>query len=201
MDLIEKCIDPKLECPIDEQGKFKPWFRGKQGLYYYIHVDLAHKRDATGIAMAHDEGDDVVVDFMLRIKAPPGGEIVFSDIRDMIFKLRDERRFKIDKVTYDGWQSIDSIQILREHWIKTETLSVDKDTSAYDTLKEKIYAGQLKYYRYEPFLEEIKRLELLVGTKVDHPPHGSKDVTDAVAEAVYGAVENAGMVRELRVTY
>jgi hypothetical protein len=38
MDLVEKCIDPKLECPIDEYGKFKPWFRGKQGLYYYIRL-------------------------------------------------------------------------------------------------------------------------------------------------------------------
>ena len=201
MDLIEKCIDPKLGHPFDENGRFKPWFTGKKGLYHYIHVDLGHKRDATGIAMAHDEGDNVIVDFMLQMKAPPGGEIYFSDIRDLIIQLKEKLGFKIDKVTYDGWQSIDSMQILREKWIKCELLSVDRDTSAYDTLKEKMYAGQLKCYRYEPFFNELKRLELLVGTKVDHPPHGSKDVADAVAGAVYGAVENAGMVREVRVYY
>ncbi len=200
-DLVEKCIDPKLEHPFDEYGKFKPWFKGKPSLYHYIHVDLGHKRDATGIAMAHDEGDNVIVDFMRRIKAPPGGEIFFKDIREMILHMKNKLQFKIDKVTFDGWQSIDSIQILKENWIKCEVLSIDRDTEAYDTLKEKMYQGQLKCYRYEPFFDELKRLELLAGTKVDHPPHGSKDVADAVAGAVHGAVENAGKIREVRVYY
>ncbi len=198
MDIVEECIDSSMLYPIDRNGKFQPTFHGKLKTYYYIHVDLAHKRDATGIAMAHDEGDKVIVDFMLRIKAPVGGEIFFSDIRDMIFRLRDECRFKIDKVTFDGWQSIDSIQILKENGFKCEVFSVDRDTSAYDTLKEKMYARQLRCYRYEPFLEELKRLELFEGTKVDHPPNGSKDVADAVAGAVYAAVENADTVREVQ---
>lgn len=200
-DLVEDCVDPRLEHPIDEFGKFKSWFKGKQGFYYYIHVDLAHKRDAAGMSMAHDEGDNVVVDLMLQKKAPPGGEIYFSDIRAMIFELRDKLRFRIEKVTFDGWQSIDSIQILRENGFECEVLSVDKDTAAYDTLKEKIYAGQLYCYRYGPFYEELKRLELVVGTKVDHPPHGSKDVADAVAGAVYAAVEHAGTIREVTASY
>ncbi len=199
-NLVEQCIDPALQCPIDEQGKFKPWFRGKPKTYYYIHVDLAHRRDATGIAMAHDEGKEkIVVDFMHRIKAPVGGEIYFSEIRDMIFKLK-ELGFKISGVSFDGWQSIDSIQILESKGFDCKVFSVDKDTAAYDTLKETMYTGKLKFYRYEPFLNELQRLEFIEGGKVDHPPHGSKDVSDAVAGAVFSAVQNAGKLRTLTVS-
>ena len=203
MDLVEQCIDPKATHPVDDFGNFKPEFMGKPEYRYKpktwccIHVDLALKRDAVGFAMTHDEGDVVVVDLMMRIKAPLNGEIHFSDIREMIFEL-DRRGFRIDRVTFDGWQSIDSIQILKKAGFKSEVLSVDRDTRAYDTLKEKIYTGKLKCYRYEPFLHELRRLELKEGVKVDHPPHiGSKDVTDAVAGAVFMTVQRTGKVREV----
>lgn len=199
ISLVEKCIDPTIESPIDENGKLKPAFRGKNGKWYYIHIDLSHRRDATGFAMAHDEGcDKVVVDLMLRIQAPPNGEILFSNIREMIYDL-DERGFRIHWVTFDGWQSIDSIQILQQEGYKCETLSVDRDTSAYDTLKEKMQEGKLKLYRYEPLLQEVRRLELVEGKKVDHPHNGgSKDVADAVAGAVYMATKHADTVREIK---
>ena len=90
-------------------------------------------------------------------------------------------------------------QILEDKGLDCEVLSVDRNTAAYDTLKEKMYAGKLKCYRYEPFLEELSRLELREGVKVDHPPSGSKDVSDAVAGAVYKAVQHSAEQREWRV--
>ena len=128
---------------------------------------------------------------MMRIKAPPGGEINFSDIRAMIIELKT-KGFDIAGVSYDGWQSIDSLQILKEQGFNCEVLSVDRDTVAYDTLKDKIYTGKFKCYRYEPFLEEIRRLELIEGKKVDHPPTrgSSKDVTDSVAGSAFNCVTN-----------
>ena len=192
-DLIEKCIDEKMKHPVDEKGKFKDWFLGKRKVRYYVHIDLSLRRDATGIAMTHNDGDIVVVDLMMRIKPPIQGEIRFADIREMLFELK-ARGFKLAKVTYDGWQSIDSLQILRNNYINCDVLSVDRDTCAYDTLKERIYEGQFRCYRYEPFLQEIRRLELIEGKKVDHPPNSSKDCTDAVAGAVLTAVEQANRV-------
>lgn len=187
--LVEQAIDPNLEHPIDEQGKFKDWFKGKSK-QYRIHVDLSLKRDATGFCMGHNEGDTVVIDLMLRIKAPVGGEIKFAEIRAMILELR-ARGFDIVGISYDGWQSIDSRQILEQHGFQCEVYSVDKDTCAYDTLKEKIYEGKFKCYRYEPLFEELKRLELVEGRKVNHPPiNGSKDVADAVASVTYNCVVN-----------
>jgi len=197
-DMLEKCIDPTRESPFDEQNRFKQSFRGKKKTWYYIHVDLSHKRDATGFAMAHNEGTSIIIDLMLQIKAPPGGEIYFSQIREMIFEL-GRRDFKIDGISFDGWQSIDSIQLLEQKGFECSVFSVDASTSGYDTMKEQIYEGKLKCYRYEPFLEEMRRLELINGTKVDHPPHGSKDVSDAVAGAVYHAVLNINVAREMMV--
>jgi len=189
-DLIEKCIDEKLEHPVDVEGQFKPWFKGKNKVWYYAHIDLSLTRDSTGLAIAHNEDNMVIVDLMLRIKPPIGGEIQFADIRGMILELKS-RGFRFGKVTFDGWQSIDSIQILKNHFIRSETLSLDKDTQGYDTLKERIYEGKIKYYRYEPFLEEMRRLELVDGKKIDHPPNASKDVADAVAGAVLQAAKQA----------
>lgn len=187
--LVEQCIDPQLEHPVDEQGRLKPSFKRRSGNWHFIHVDLSHKRDSTGIAMVHAEEDTIIVDLMLRIKAPPGGEIFFSQIRELIFEIRNIG-FEIYCVTFDGWQSIDSIQILKDKGFRCEVLSVDKDTAAYDTLKDKIYNKKFKCYLYEPFLQEIRRLELIEGKKVDHPPLGSKDVVDAVAGATYQCVAN-----------
>ena len=178
--LIEQSINHNYEHPVDEQGRFKPWFKG-QGKAYRIHVDLSHKRGATGFCMGHNQGDTVVIDLKLRIKAPAGGEINFAEIRAMIFELR-ARGFDIFGVTYDGWQSIDSMQILQQQGFQCEILSVDRDTSVYDTLKERIYTGK--------FLGELRRLEFVEGKKINHPPHGSKDVADAVAGVVYMCVKN-----------
>jgi hypothetical protein len=190
--LTEKCIDPNMASPIDDNGKHKPNFRGQKGKWYYIHIDLALRRDAAGFAMGHQEGDEIIIDFMLRIQAPPNGEILFSDIREMIYDLDKRCRFHIAYISFDGWQSIDSIQILNQKGYNCETLSVDKDTAAYDTLKEKMQEGKLKTYRYEPFIQEIRRLELVEGKKIDHPPKGSKDVADAVAGVVYNIVDKGG---------
>ena len=189
MDLVEVSIDPSMKHSVDEYGKFIPSFKGKYGKQYFVHIDLSHKRDATGFCMLHMEDDVIIVDLMMQIKAPPGGEINFSDIRAKIIELKD-RGFDIAGVTFDGWNSIDMIQILNEKGFNCEVLSVDRDTAAYDTLKDKIYTGKFKCYRYEPFLIEASRLELKDGKKVDHPPThgGSKDVSDSVAGATFNAI-------------
>jgi hypothetical protein len=199
-NLIEESIDNELESPLDENGKFKHSFKGDDRTWHAIHVDLSLKRDSTGLAMVHEEKAGlVIVDLMMRIKAPPGGEINFADIRDIILEIQ-QRGFYLIKVTYDGWQSRDSIQILRSKGIDCDVLSVDKDACAYDILKTKIYEKKFKCYSYEPFLQEIRRLEFVNGIKVDHPPRGgSKDVTDAVAGAVYNIIENTGYYGEAEV--
>lgn len=95
--------------------------------------------------------------FAPRINEGGSREVDFSDVRDEIVWLRD-RGHKIWALSYDGWQSADSIQTMqkilgqrrvRDRWKQTErmedivsVLSVDRNTEAHDTLKEFIYDGR-----------------------------------------------------------
>lgn len=175
---------------------------------YYAHVDLALRGDAAGLAIGHVEGwkkiprrnpetgemiferqPIIEIDLMLRIKAPKGGEIRVSDVRGLLLQLR-QYGCNLAKVTYDQFQSAESIQTLERYGIESEVLSVDRDMEAYNAMKEAAIEDRLILYDYRPFVEEVARLEKVEGAnrgkgKVDHPPKGSKDVTDAVAGVCY----------------
>jgi len=184
-DLLVKKVNRNRKPPIDpESGEYASWFKPGND-EYFVHSDMSAKRDSTGIAMAHWDFDrDVcVLDFMLGKPVPVGGELEIRDIRKRIFEL-DEMGFGIYKATFDRWQSLDTIQILRSRGILAEEYSCDRNMQAYDTLLELSLSGKLDFYWYEKFMKEFKGLRILGGKKVDHPQYGSKDVTDAVAGAV-----------------
>lgn len=203
-EIIDRNINEERESPIEEgttirdwkHGRgFKEWFKGDDR-DRHIHIDLALNKDACGFTMAclgedvsTNEGElpMIEIDLMLKVEAPPEGEINFEEIRQVIYRLQ-ERGFDITKVTYDGWQSIDSIQILKSKGMTAETLSVDRTIEPYDTLKSLLHTNRLDYYYFEIFNREYKRLELIKGKKVDHPQNGSKDVSDSVAGVVAGLV-------------
>ncbi len=169
----------------------------------FIHVDLGLRRDACGIAMGHveefvtveridEEGNSysetlpvVRIDLMVRIVPPEEGEIEISEVRNVLYYLQS-RGFNIHTISFDGFQSADSIQILKRRFPEVELLSVDRNTQPYEFLRSAIYEGRIRYYHYKPFISELLELEFDdVKGKVDHPPGGSKDVADAVAGVVY----------------
>lgn len=151
-----------------------------------------------------------VVDLALQIKAPPGGEVLFEEIRRFIKYLKTEHKFPIRLVTFDGWQSVDSIQQLRRAGVNAEEYSVDRTTDAYETLKTVIYEGLFKSYPHRIAVRELEDLIVVdlgrkdtsvVRYKVDHPAKsssrmdedgsdkGSKDVADAIAGCVYHCIK------------
>lgn len=179
----------------EDTMKFHEWFGAPDRKERVIHVDLGINKkggDAAGLAMGSI--DDVVeidgmrlphirMDLIMRITAPPLGEIKISDIRKVIYKLRD-LGFNIGYVSFDGWQSIDSIQQLNSKGIKAEIVSIDRTTKAYEAFKEAVYEERISYYHHPTLIKEAQSLDLVNGDKVDHPPGGSKDVSDAVAGVV-----------------
>jgi len=223
IDKIKACIDINRYCPTDKNNNIKDNFKGDPNKIYFLHVDLALNHDACGVAMGHaeslsqgeigrikleidpsieqsilEEPYKAVIDLMLQIKAPPGGEIIFSDIRKLILNLRN-RGFRIHTVSFDGWQSIDSIQILNGMGFNTEVTSVDRNIYYYDTLKDIINTGRFSTYQYlvrdefgnydEILTTELQGLEFIKGKKVDHKYGGSKDVADAVAVVATKAIK------------
>lgn len=171
----------------------------------FAHVDLALSGDAAGICVAHSAGlkkDERVIkdefkysvstleiniDFVLRIKAATGSEIDISAIREFFVYLR-RNGFMFNKITYDGYQSASSIQDLMKVGLNADRQSVDRNTDAYDYLRDLLMEERVHMYKYEPFIEEAGQLQRIIKgrrSKIDHPPDGSKDVSDAVAGAVF----------------
>jgi len=187
---------------------------------YYLHLDLAKgnikkKNDCGGLAMVHkyliNPFDDhleidpvygIYVDFMIQLRGNP--EINFEELREFIYRLRDEKGFPIAKTTLDGYQSLDFQQQLAARGIGTGEVSVDKSREPYNTLKNLIYNNRLDYYKYSVFSRELVELEDEQGKRIDHPDisrqraieekleYGSKDVADSVAGATWSCLSSAG---------
>ena len=166
----------------------------------FIHIDLGLNKnggDAAGIAVCRCVGNDesmspiIRFDFVERITAGINGEITFSDIRTRVIQLYEEG-WNIFKVTLDGWQSRDTIQILSTKGILCEYLSVDRTPEPYEALKEALYAQRVQLPKLDILTRELKELRMIKGKKVDHPTNGSKDVSDAVAGALFSCIQNGG---------
>jgi hypothetical protein len=168
-----------------------------------VHLDIAYSAagDAAGIAMGHvaeiveiddEEKPYIVFDCLMRIKAPAGSEIMLSELRQYIYTLKYDLRFRIMSVTMDGFQSTDTQQQLRKRKFAVDMLSVDKSTLPYEDLREAIYEERIEFPPYMTYLNkgDTKTVEIAVkellelqdtGKKIDHPTGGSKDVADAMA--------------------
>jgi len=168
-------------------------FFGK-GFNYYIGLDLALKHDGAGLAMCHREFKEdkkdynIIVDLLKIWRAPKGGEINFEDIRTLIFLLR-QRQFNIRMVLTDSFQSADMKQILIKSQIPSENkYSCDKGKKVYDTAKDLVNRGKLRVVNCDytkVLVEEMLGLSLITNKKIDHPMGGSKDLSDAMALAIF----------------
>ena len=191
---VRAIVDNKLPDPwIDDPDEvLDNSFFGK-GFNYFIGLDLALRHDRAGLALCHREMKSpreytVFIDLLKIWKAPANGEINFEEIRKFIFRLKD-RQFKINLLLTDSFQSADMKQILTKAQIPTENrFSCDKGKKVYDTLKDLINQGKLHCLncRYTDLLvEEMLGLSLITNKKIDHPMGKSKDLSDAVALAVF----------------
>ena len=122
---------------------------------------------------------------------PAPREVQIRWYRKLIWELRS-RGFMIIAVSFDNFQSADSLQILSSWGIETRKASTDRSTELYDTLKDLIYDSRLEGYYNEDLIVELQTLSKLKNGKIDHPPNGSKDIADALAGAAALSVEFGG---------
>jgi hypothetical protein len=201
------------------ESRYRPKVR--PGVPRYVAGDLALSGDCAGLAMAHVAGSKQVVrqnedgaryietapiiefDFALRLRPPSGSQIDLSKIRQFLMMLV-AYGFPLRKITFDGYNSADTIQALRKQGLDAEVYSMDRvvnrQSEGYVFLRQALFDRRVRCYRYVPLLDELVNLEEDPKThKVDHPRtmtsltgasvRGSKDVADAV-----GAVVRAIMV-------
>ena len=199
---------PGFKSPIAPDGRLEPWFKAHETIKRTLHIDLAYSGDgdALGMAMGHvpqmvdingERKPYIVIDLLLRIKALPGGEIFLGDVRNWVYMLRDQLKFKIDVVTMDGFESTDTMQQLQRKRFHADYVSVDKQILPYHDLREALYEDRIDFPPYicnihmesgsQPVEILVKELTELMdtGRKIDHPLNGSKDVADAVAGVTF----------------
>lgn len=165
----------------------------------WVHVDLGVTSDAAGIACGYVPGfittkggaeigpmPKIVFDFVLRVKPPKNGEIQFHKIRSLLQLLR-EKGLPIQWVSFDSFQSVDSIQMLRQIGFATGRQSMDITNAPYAVAKTALYAGRVEAPAHTRAQLEFTSLEKDTRTgKIDHPKNGSKDASDAMAGVIYG---------------
>jgi hypothetical protein len=172
--------------------------------FHYAHIDLSKNRDASGLAIGHVIGAKQVprlgqdhkpitenlpiirMDLVLRIVAPPGGEIDIPSIRALFYQLRDHCGMEFGLITFDSFGSQESLKNLKDNGFTCDDFSVDDDFTAYDLLKQALYDERLLCYAHPKLQEELVRLER-TAKKVDHPstPGSSKDLADCLAAVVH----------------
>jgi LAGLIDADG-like domain len=195
------------------QGRDGAW----QSIHYpssprFVSIDFSKSGDATGFAMGcigpyvpvkrigADDQDMLPVfhiDFVLRIEAATKGEVIQSEIRNLIYEL-SAHGFFIRQVSSDTFQNLATLQTLRQKGYNTKEISVDRTTGPYDLVKLALYENRISMYRYDPLLRELKDLQKnWKSGKVDHPdpsevPGASKDVSDALAQVCVQLHDFAG---------
>lgn len=162
---------------------------------------MGHVLDYVEVTRRNEDGEEYVMrmpvigmDMMLRVEAPHEGEIEIAGLRQLVYELRSYG-YRIKKVTFDQYQSKDSEQQLKRSGIEAGYLSVDTDPGVYQAYKDAINEDRWVAYYSEVVYNETIRLEKNEKTgKVDHPPKGTKDVSDAVAGVCYHCVSEVPRV-------
>jgi len=215
-----KARNDGLASPVGLDGRFEKWFRATDVLKRVMHIDIGYSPngDAAGLAMGHvrevveidgERKPYIVFDFVMRVMAPPGAEIMIGDLRRIVYHVRDDLGFRLKKVTLDGFQSTDTLQQLRKRRFETELVSVDRSMLPYSDLRDALYEDRIEFPEYIVHMKrgDMKKVEVVYkelseledkGNKIDHPATGTKDVADAMAGVAYTLMGDRSYRRNVR---
>jgi len=136
-----------------------------------------------------DEVPQYQVDGVLQVKAFPGDEIDFDRLEELGIYLLT--LLNIRWITSDQFQSAQMLQALRRQRnergrVNASLLSVDSNPFAYYELRDSIFQERIIYPNHPILIEEISSLQRdAEKDKIDHPPDGSKDLSDAVTGSIW----------------
>lgn len=188
-----------------------------RGAIYAMHADMSKNGDRAGIAMSHvsktveyhgmttgENGEQievrearplVKVDFAISFSADPRAipprDIQIRWARQLAFDLI-KKGFSVQRITYDRFESLDSMQLLNERGIESERLSLDLNPAPWGNLRDLMNENRLIAPFDQFVIDELLGLNVALNGKVDHGPASSKDVADALAGSVMGALKLGG---------
>jgi hypothetical protein len=170
----------------------------------YVHIDLSRNEDRCGIAMVRFDGmmrvaranggeellPKAVVEMACTITPDANNEIDIAEVRTWVKHLKTRYGFPIKGVSYDGFDSRESIQAWRKTGVPAAMISVDRTSVPYKQFRDAMYDCRILLPEDDVLLSEITELEYDEDKdKVDHPVVGAKDCSDAVCAAFHNMME------------
>lgn len=158
--------DPDTYFTINEDNLPSLNFRKKTP--HWIHVDLSKSSCSTGISMCFiSDIENMGGSLQARYQVPlcasiiPGNnlEIRADKVRAFIKMLRDTYHYNIAGVSFDSYNSIESIQQLTDAGFNTVEISTVRTIKPYEDLKMAILSKRIQIAENEVAEKECKQLE------------------------------------------
>lgn len=177
---------------------------------FCMHVDLGISKDRVGLAVGHIQDYKIMpstsffsntsnsfiemtdmsapvicIDGMMQITPPPGGEVSVDTLKGFMIYLSTALNMKI--VTMDSFEHVSFVQALRRiKGLRSGTVSTVVTPIPYMELKAAYIEGRIIHQQFDIYTDELLFLEYdPKKRKIDHLPHKSKDISDAVAGVVH----------------
>jgi hypothetical protein len=170
----------------------------------YVHIDLSQTGDRCGIAMIRFDGMMQVnregdmsemlpmgtVEMACSIEPDANNEIDIAEVRSFVRRLLKDYGYPIKGVSYDGFDSRESIQQWRKDRMSSVVISMDRKSAPYKQFRDALYDRRIALLDDPDVLGEILDLEYDESKdKIDHTIIGKKDVSDAICGAYTNMLE------------
>jgi hypothetical protein len=158
------------------------------------HLDPAVVNDAYAVAIGHAEKKDiegssggtiVVIDALIAWQPSAYTNVSITNVQDVLLTINGKRPLR--KITADHHNSWETLERFRFYGIKSESLyfSQKLQLEMYENLRLLMHEGRLILPNDSPYrnllLDELVRIQLIKGKKIDHPRDCTKDLADSVA--------------------
>jgi len=187
---IDECVSDRKE-PIDWHSGWKTTFVGDPKFDYVMALDTGLKHDAFAICICHWDGEieKVVMDMCKRFLPKDNNEVDLDKI--YLFMETVLGNFPTcQTILTDRWNAA----YMNQKFAKLGYNVVERHATLnveHGKLKELFYLKKMDIYQHDHLIEELKRLELINGKRIDHSPDFFKDCADALARAAVWASENS----------
>lgn len=158
------------------------------GVNYFGFVDPSGgAHDSFTLAIAHREGDEVVLDAIRETKPPFSPESVVADYSALL------KAYRIATVKGDKYAGQWPRERFQEHGVTYDQSALPK-SDLYRELLPVLNGGTLTFLKNDRLVSQLASLERRVARggrdSIDHGPGGHDDVANAVAGAVWAAKQN-----------
>ena len=196
--------------PKDDVDKcFHKGFRfadvGEAGKIYFAHLDPAHTSHNYALAVVHKENFMnpetgkmdymIIVDHLKYWHPVPGKPVQVEEVNDYVLSLR--QRFHLALVTYDQWNSSESIKLLRKNGMPAKCTVFERKykMQIYDELFSLVIGHKLQIPYHRLLKDEMLNLQRKYthnGYKVYPMVEGdirTDDLVDSLAGACYNTLK------------